>query len=101
MILRYEDDNAHLAVMTQAVVQDWLWIDEAAEQILASPFPAYLVPKTSESPEVARDFFVIVAFAEGFLQKYEAAWRRLAKDDETFKVVLYASADSKEPGVCW
>jgi hypothetical protein len=47
IICRFEDDNSHLAVMTQVVVQDIIWLDDAVNNTLAKRLPVYFVPRGS------------------------------------------------------
>ncbi|KAH6850200.1 hypothetical protein B0I37DRAFT_428198 [Chaetomium sp. MPI-CAGE-AT-0009] len=72
----YDDDNSHVAVVSQSVVQDIFWIQQASEAIEEVRSPAYLVERGHGR------YFVVVATTREFMDRYDAAWRRLAKDCE-------------------
>ncbi|KEZ43961.1 hypothetical protein SAPIO_CDS4166 [Scedosporium apiospermum] len=96
----YPDDNAHLAVVTQANIQDIFWLHLAAEEIAKRRFPAYFVPIGFAGPSDAKTFYAIVALTPQFKAKYEAPWRRLAKGG-VLRVNLYGTAEQVEPEACW
>ena len=72
----YDDDNSHVAVVTQSVVQDELWLHQAICEIKERKFLAYLVHCGGAN------YNVVVALSKEFSDTFEAAWRRLAKDGE-------------------
>ncbi|KAM0324627.1 hypothetical protein ACHAQA_008016 [Verticillium albo-atrum] len=93
----FSDDNNHLAVMTQSVLQDVIWLDNAAIQIRATEVPVYFVPHDSSIPPADEiKFFVIVPLTKLFRDSYDAAWRRFAKN-ETVELLLFADPDDTKP----
>jgi hypothetical protein len=72
----YDDDNSHVAVVTQSVVQDILWLHQAAQAISGIRVPAYFVKRDT------RRYFAIVTPTKAFMDEYDAAWRRLTRDGE-------------------
>ncbi|KAK4155741.1 P-loop containing nucleoside triphosphate hydrolase protein [Chaetomidium leptoderma] len=72
----FDDDNSHVAVVSQSVVQDIFWLYQAGCAIEAIRFPAYLVDRGNNR------YCIIVALTKDFADTYEAAWRRLASDGE-------------------
>lgn len=97
---RYSDDNAHLAVVTQANVQDIFWLHLAAEEIAKRRLPAYFVPIGSLGPSDAKSFYAVVALTPQFKAKCEAPRRRLAKGG-VLRVNLYGTAEQVDPEACW
>lgn len=74
----FEDDNAHMTVLTQCMAQDVLWIDECRQQIRRAQCSAYFIPKDLAG-QVTR-YYAILALDKGLKSNNLAAWRRLAKD---------------------
>ncbi|KAK3290860.1 P-loop containing nucleoside triphosphate hydrolase protein [Chaetomium fimeti] len=72
----YDDDNSHVAVVTQTVVQDEFWLHRAAGEIATVKSPAYFVDHGQGR------YYVIVALRKSLMEEYGAAWRRLSKDNE-------------------
>ncbi|RNJ60102.1 hypothetical protein D7B24_000299 [Verticillium nonalfalfae] len=95
----FKDDNSHLTAMTQSVVQDVIWLDQAAEEISRTPGPVYFVPfDSSINPAYEKKFYIIVPLTQEFRDAYASAWRRLAKN-LTLKVVLFRHTDDKDPAI--
>ena len=82
--------------MTQIVVQDVLWLDDAVNGILARRMPVYFVPQSSSD----KSFYVIVKGAAQVREDYLAAWRRLTKD-ESFNIHLFYSEDEEKLSGDW
>lgn len=89
----YDNDNAHLTVLTQSQAQDVIWVDDAAIEIRETKFPAYFV--ATETGNTAR-YFVIIPLTVEFQLRHESAWRRLT-NVESFKLNLHESVDDEEP----
>jgi hypothetical protein len=91
---KYDNDNSHLAVITQANVQDVLWLNTAAGDIARIRFPAYFIqlnPDLDTSIQGTR-FYAVVSLTEYFRKLHNEAWRRLARN-RTFRLNLFESAD--------
>ncbi|KAK7419825.1 hypothetical protein QQZ08_010658 [Neonectria magnoliae] len=78
---RYNDDNSHIAVVTQYVVRDIMWIEQAADEIRREDFAVYFVPIDPVDPAEAMRFYLIVPPTQEFRDRFEDAWRRLTKSD--------------------
>ncbi|KAI5464674.1 hypothetical protein BGZ63DRAFT_451852 [Mariannaea sp. PMI_226] len=75
----FHDDNAHLAALTQSVVQDVMWLDVATDKIAEVRFPVYFVNAKPES-EDNKYYYVILPLSKDFIQEHDDVWRRLCKD---------------------
>src|SRR5690348_5285041 len=89
---RYIDDNSHVAVVTQAVVQDVFWLHQTAEVMKKLWFPVYFVPRRHDESQ----FFVIIPMTR-FREWFDPAWRRLAKNREV--VLLLRGGEDKDEKV--
>jgi hypothetical protein len=88
----FEDSNSHVAVITQSVVQDTLWIANAAAAIFATALSAYFVPTeigSDDSAKTARTYFVIVKLPQDLRSTYEQQWKALT-NCEAFKLAFHA-----------
>ncbi|KAG9258640.1 AAA domain-containing protein [Emericellopsis atlantica] len=65
LCMRFDDDNAHVSAISQAVVQDQYWVAEEAINIFCQKRPAHAVPKGPEYPEA----------------KFAESWSRLQNQD--------------------
>ncbi|KAK4149095.1 P-loop containing nucleoside triphosphate hydrolase protein [Chaetomidium leptoderma] len=74
----YDDDNSHVAVVTQSAVQDEFWLYQAARSIERSSVRAYLADNGQGW------YYAILPLPKAFMDKYGDAWRRLAKDNEVY-----------------
>ncbi|KAK5989760.1 hypothetical protein PT974_08020 [Cladobotryum mycophilum] len=91
----YDDDNSHLAVMTQSQVQDVMWVVKAAGQIADQKLHAYFV----KCPDLADAFFVIIPLTNSFKKSFDPALSRLATLGGCM-LGLYKQSD-KEPSARW
>ncbi|OTA94746.1 hypothetical protein M434DRAFT_382598 [Hypoxylon sp. CO27-5] len=96
----YSDDNSHLAVVTQANVQDVLWLANKADEIAEIRFPAYFVPINPDTTGYAKMFYLVMPLFQGFRDRFDTAWRRLAKND-SFRVLLFNSREDREHAADW
>ncbi|PNH28068.1 hypothetical protein VD0002_g2806 [Verticillium dahliae] len=93
----FKDDNSHLTAMTQSVVQDVIWLAQAAEEISRTPGPVYFVPfNLSVEPADEVKFYIIVPLTQEFRDAYASAWRRLARNLK-LQVFLFRHTDDKDP----
>ena len=84
-------------------IQDVLWLADAADEIRDIRFQSYFIPIGGEDLENCRQFHTVVLTTQEFRDRFEAAWRRLTKD-EWLKVHLYKSHDKledTEPAAKW
>jgi hypothetical protein len=86
--------------MTQTVVQDVMWLDDAAIAIRNTRFPAYFVSMDSTHPRDPARFYVVLPVTAEFRTEHESAWRRLTKA-ESFRVDLFDSIDDEEATGDW
>ncbi|TFB02785.1 Regulator of nonsense transcripts 1 [Trichoderma ghanense] len=77
--MSFDDDNEHMAALTQSQVQDIMWVHKAALEIAEIPLRGYFVPAKDGPIEECNFFYAIVPLDKAFLDKYEDAWRRLTK----------------------
>jgi hypothetical protein len=77
-----------------------MWLEEAITSIRDMRFPAYFVCPDTVSPAEAKHLFAVVRLDDKFRERFDAAWRRLTKDD-TFRLHLYAVWDDKDPQGDW
>ncbi|KAH6962910.1 hypothetical protein DER45DRAFT_609250 [Fusarium avenaceum] len=94
----YMHPNNHslLVAMTQPLVQDVMWLDDAVWKIYATKMPGYFVP----APE-PNQFYVIVTYPDKFMSKFKVPWRRLINNAPVFNLHLYNSKKSTEPSADW
>jgi len=95
-MFRFKNDNDLQAVLTQIVVQDVMWLDDAAIKIRKTRVPAYFVP----IPDKMQHRFLIMKTNAAYREKFAAAWRRLTKD-ESFQVELFASPAKQTRSEKW
>ncbi|KAL6798046.1 P-loop containing nucleoside triphosphate hydrolase protein [Trichoderma sp. SZMC 28012] len=75
----FDNDNEHLAAMTQSQVQDVMWIHKAAQDIADIRFRAYFI----NANEGARsdEFYVVVLLDDGFMRRFKDTWQHLVKGE--------------------
>ncbi|KAK4150791.1 P-loop containing nucleoside triphosphate hydrolase protein [Chaetomidium leptoderma] len=74
----FDDDNAHVAVRTQCVVQDVFWLQVAVEEISDSWAPAYFINRGADDHR----YYAVITLPKEFRDRFKAAWTRLAKDND-------------------
>ncbi|CAG9936851.1 unnamed protein product [Clonostachys rosea f. rosea IK726] len=96
--LNFEDDDSRLAVLTQSVVQDTLWLALAAAKIFATKFSAYFVPgkKRSETDTTYDTYYAVIQLKEEFRHQYKKEWDQLT-DCESFKLAFLRPSDTFGP----
>ncbi|OAQ61174.1 DNA helicase [Pochonia chlamydosporia 170] len=75
----FDNINEMLTVLSQAEVQDVIWLDEEARKIRATKVPGYFIPVGNRSAEESGLYYVIVALPQDFRATFESAWRRLSR----------------------
>lgn len=98
---RFDDDNAHIACVAHSVVQDSLWLNKAAQAISKVRHSCYFVTKEDGNVETSKRFHVIMPLPESFQGEYDAAWRRLVRDDFPLKLRFFRSAADSEHLETW
>ncbi|KID89896.1 DNA helicase [Metarhizium guizhouense ARSEF 977] len=74
----FDSDNSHLAVLTQSLAQDIIWVDRAAKEIYFQfRMRVYFIGIGNVVP--SHQYYVLVPLEPEFRTRFEAAWRRLAK----------------------
>lgn len=76
----FDNDNEHVAALTQSRVQDIMWVHKAVLEIAEIPLQVYFVPARDGPVDECKLFYAIVPLGKAFLEKYEEAWGRLTKD---------------------
>jgi hypothetical protein len=88
----YHDDNSYVTVVTQSDIQDIFWIHQAAREIKKVRSPAYMVPRGNDNSR----YYVVIALSKAFLDRFDAAWRRLTKDGQV-KISFHDEHEGGEP----
>lgn len=77
----FDNNNMHVAVVTQSVVQDVLWAAEDAAELFTMKRPAYLVPiERDDDAAEEESFYAIVPFPEAVINRYKPAISNLTKN---------------------
>ncbi|KAG5657908.1 hypothetical protein KAF25_007941 [Fusarium avenaceum] len=92
----HPNNDSLMVAMTQPVVQDVMWLDDAVWKMYAIKVPGYFVP----APK-ADQYYVVVALPDEFMSEFEAAWRRLTKNTPAFNLHIYNSKNSMDPSADW
>ncbi|KAH6854724.1 hypothetical protein B0I37DRAFT_441680 [Chaetomium sp. MPI-CAGE-AT-0009] len=87
----FDDDNAHLTVRCQSVVQDVVWLQQAVVAMSQLSFPVYFVNRGADD----RRYYAVIPLTTEFRDRFEAAWSKLAKDDEVS--LLLEAGEGKKP----
>ncbi|OAA80960.1 hypothetical protein LEL_00505 [Akanthomyces lecanii RCEF 1005] len=84
----YRDVSEFLTVQNHATYQDMMWISDAVNEIREIKIPAYfaILDSARQNFDGAKTFYVILATEKHQLSTFEAAWHRLTKSEETFKL---------------
>ncbi|KAH6981194.1 AAA domain-containing protein [Ilyonectria sp. MPI-CAGE-AT-0026] len=89
----FDDDNAHLAVLTQSQVQDVFWVHQIAQDIKDTKFRAYFVPHKTKQLD---QYYVIIPVTQKWRKQHSAAWRRLTQD-EFLQLNLHKNSSDERP----
>ncbi|KAH8902443.1 hypothetical protein BR93DRAFT_887046, partial [Coniochaeta sp. PMI_546] len=96
----FENDTTHVTAVTHACVQDIMWLEEAIKTIRQIKVPVYFVCADGASPAEVKFAFAVVKLPAKFRERFDAAWRRLTKE-ETFRLHLYGAWDDESPEGDW
>lgn len=91
----YDDDNSHIAAVTQSQVQDVFWLHEASVAIKEHLPPAYFVKKPSAFGQTRR-YYAIIRLTFDFKGRYDAAWRRLVSGNSLKLSLLHDPTEDPE-----
>lgn len=83
--LLFRNDNDHVAVVSQSVVQDFWWLHLAREAIAQNVMPVYFVPREQESDHI---YYVVVPVPAFIKSAHEDAWHRFVTQD-SIRVQLF------------
>lgn len=89
--LTFQDDNEQVAVVTQSIVQDYMWLHDAKKAILQKRWPAYFIPCQDDSD---KSYFVVLYLSFAFRQKYNAEWRVFSNERAKKEVRLFDQWDA-------
>lgn len=92
----FDDDNSHVAVLTQSVAQDQIWVAHEAAKLFATKVHAYLVPEHEGSAEPA-SYFAIVAFTDELRAKFELLWKAISKPDARLSLAFHKDMAPIDP----
>ncbi|KAK7428202.1 hypothetical protein QQZ08_005268 [Neonectria magnoliae] len=92
--LTFDDDNSHVAVLTQSVVQDVMWVARDAAEIFATKFRAYFVCFKQDLDlntdyEFPSRYLAVVPLTQEFRERYESAWGRLTNKGSSLILVSH------------
>lgn len=90
----FDDNNSHIAAVTQAQVQDIFWLHEAVTDIKKVMMRAYFVESDPSRSKGTKEY-AIVRMPEDFLASHDTAWRRLTNGSH-LKLDMHYSP-SEEP----
>jgi hypothetical protein len=91
----FDNDNEHLAALTQSQVQDVMWIHKASQKIAEAMFRAYFVKPLSCPPAECSIFYAIITMDKNSLRS-EDAWYTLIKSGY-LRLCLYDSEEDEYP----
>jgi hypothetical protein len=97
----FDNDNEHLAALTQSQVQDIMWIHKAAQEIKEVKFRAYFIVSRHDEPQDCKEFFAIVPLGKAFLAQFEQSWLRLTKSGYLKLRLLDDEEDEDEEPAKW
>ncbi|KAL6407100.1 hypothetical protein AUP68_09926 [Ilyonectria robusta] len=90
----FDDNNSHMAAVSQSQVQDVFWLHEAVTDIKKVMMRAYFV-ESDRSMNKGLKGYAIVRMPEDFLASHDTAWRRLTNGSQLKLDMHYSS--SEEP----
>ncbi|KAL6699417.1 P-loop containing nucleoside triphosphate hydrolase protein [Trichoderma pleuroticola] len=90
----FDNDNEHLAAMTQSQVQDVMWIHKAAQDIAAIRLRAYFI-SANESAQ-SDEFYAIVLLDDDFMLRFKDTWQHLVKD-EFLQLKMFDGSNDETP----
>ncbi|KAM0255907.1 hypothetical protein ACHAQJ_005308 [Trichoderma viride] len=92
----FDNDNEHLAALTQSQVQDVMWLHKASQKIAETKFRAYFINPLNCPPDECSLFHVIVPLGNRFLLQHADAWHMLIKSGY-LKLRLFDNEEDENP----
>lgn len=82
----FQSDNEQIAVVSQSIAQDYMWLHDAKKAILKKQWPAYFIPC-----EEGKDnkYFVVLYLEVAFRESFSNAWRVFVKEGARKRVRLF------------
>ncbi|KLU83426.1 hypothetical protein MAPG_02486 [Magnaporthiopsis poae ATCC 64411] len=96
-VFSHNSMNDLATVLTQAAIQDVLWIDIKAKKIETLYMSAYSVPVGQRGDS----FYAIVSLPPRFERMYMLAFRRLSSNDAAIHLSFFKDSDSKTATAMW
>ncbi|KAK3187475.1 hypothetical protein K4F52_003823 [Lecanicillium sp. MT-2017a] len=93
----------HITVVNHGVMQDVMWVDDAANEISKIKFMVYFALLDGENAASIghrNGSLIIIPLRKEFMDNYGAAWRRLVRGD-FLEVDIFASTTEKDPITTW
>ncbi|KAM5342775.1 hypothetical protein ACJ41O_013741 [Fusarium nematophilum] len=95
----FDDDNMHLAAVTQSQVQDVMWLHEVTVTMRAEEHLAYFVSKPATLNQTTR-LFAIVQLDGTCWERFDAAWSRLTCG-RAVRLMMHDTPEDIEGGEVW
>ncbi|OPB40624.1 hypothetical protein A0O28_0007040 [Trichoderma guizhouense] len=96
--LTFNNDNEHLAAMTQSQVQDVMWLCREVQQVADTKLRTYFVNVEENSLiNLIDEFYAIVPLKDDFIHRFREIWPQLIKN-EFLQIKLF---DSDEKPASW
>ncbi|PON27775.1 hypothetical protein TGAM01_v203542 [Trichoderma gamsii] len=73
----FDNENEHLAALTQSEIQDVMWVHQASKEIRQEFLRAYFIAPGDADPQDCRELFAIVSLGTQFIEQYRQPWSRL------------------------
>lgn len=96
-VFGHESNNDLATVLTQAAVQDALWVDIKAKQLEALRMSAYSVPVGQQD----NTFYIILSLPPLFEETFMPAFRRLTSHDAAIYLSFFEDSDPKTATATW
>lgn len=98
--LAFDNDNEHLAAMTQSQVQDVMWLYREVQQVADTKLRTYFVNVEENSLiSLIDEFYAIVPLKDDFIHRFREIWPQLIKN-EFLQIKLFDS-DGEETSASW
>ncbi|PNP55868.1 hypothetical protein THARTR1_04088 [Trichoderma harzianum] len=95
--LTFDDDNEHLAAMTQSQVQDIMWLYKGIQQVAETKLRTYFVNVEENSLiNLIDEFYAIVPLGDNFIHRFRDIWPQLI-NNEFLQIKLFDSDGNEKP----
>ena len=89
--MRFADDDIHLTVLTQAVVQDYFFLSDAAKNFGKGKFPIFFITGEDNKADA------VMLLTDEFMETSGMALRGLAEMEANIQLRLFNSRADTEP----